>query len=102
MAVNTPAENMTDDRVQPMLLAQAKTRGAHDWSDRDVEPVIAGLLQELDFLRYFYEAAGDAFGPADSDVYRSINEDYEGVVPKGYSEDDVEEVWWAEGGHRRG
>lgn len=91
MAVNTPAENMTDDRVQPMLLAQAKTRGAYDWSDSDVEPVIAALLQELDFLRYFHDAAGDAFGPADSDVYAYINEDYDGVVPHGYSEGDEEE-----------
>lgn len=41
----------TDDRVRPLLLAQAHTRGAADWRDEDVEPVIARLLAERDALR---------------------------------------------------
>lgn len=85
------AVNMSDDRVLPLLLEQAATRDANDWNREDVEPVIATLLLELDFLRYFHDAAGEAFGPADSDVYASINEDYAGVIPKGYSEGDEDE-----------
>lgn len=27
---------------------------------------------ELEWLEYFYSAAGDAFGPAESDIYDSI------------------------------
>lgn len=34
------------------------------------------VLAELEYLRYFYGAAGDAFGPADSDVYYGIAEDF--------------------------
>lgn len=34
-------------------------------------------FNELDFLRFFYDAAGDAFGPADSDIYNSIRQDWE-------------------------
>jgi hypothetical protein len=39
---------------------------------------------ELKFLRYFYGAAGDAFGPADADVYQQIKDEYDGIVPEGY------------------
>lgn len=31
---------------------------------------------ELDFLRFFFDAAGSAFGPADSDIYFMIAEDW--------------------------
>lgn len=34
------------------------------------------VLAELQFLRYFYGAAGDAFGPADGDVHDGIVEMY--------------------------
>jgi hypothetical protein len=43
--------------------------------------------EELEFLRFFYEQAGHVFGPADDDVYRGINKEYEkqgGVVPREY------------------
>ena len=43
---------------------------------------------ELEFLRYFYSAAGDAFGPADSEVYDIIKENFvedTGLqLPEGY------------------
>ena len=38
----------TDDRVRPMLLAQAEYRHAFDWGYEDVEPVVATLLAERD------------------------------------------------------
>jgi hypothetical protein len=45
---------------------------------------------ELRFLRFFYSAAGGAFGPADAEIYRMIIEDFEdqtGVrVPEDYRE----------------
>ena len=44
------------------------------------------MEDELKFLRYFYEAAGEVFGPADSDVYRAIAEGYDGDLPDGYEE----------------
>lgn len=34
-------------------------------------------FNELDFLRFFYDKAGDAFGPADSDIYHGIREEWE-------------------------
>ncbi len=39
---------------------------------------------ELKFLRYFYNAAGEAFGPADTDIYAMIADDYDGELPPGY------------------
>ena len=46
---------------------------------------------ELTFLRFFYAAAGEAFGPADDDVYRCIHDDYEketgNRVPNDYRRD---------------
>lgn len=46
---------------------------------------------ELEFLRFFYEAAGPVFGPAEDDVYRGITEDFENEtgreVPKAYLRD---------------
>lgn len=44
-------------------------------------------LNELEFLRFFHSAAGDAFGPADSDVYAAINDEWVSdgnVLPEGY------------------
>lgn len=49
------------------------------------------VLAELRYLRYFRDAAGDAFGPADGDVYWSINEDYAkqfGPVPAAYANEE--------------
>lgn len=44
---------------------------------------------ELEFLRYFYDAAGDSFGPADGDIYRAIARDFEDetgkTLPSNYS-----------------
>jgi hypothetical protein len=31
---------------------------------------------ELEFLRYFYERARDGMGPADSEIYDMIKQDY--------------------------
>jgi hypothetical protein len=31
---------------------------------------------ELEFLKYFYSAAGDCFGPAESDVYEGIKQGF--------------------------
>lgn len=41
-------EELYDDRVRPLLLAQADKRGAADWCDEDAEQVIAALLAQLD------------------------------------------------------
>lgn len=45
-------------------------------------------MGELAFLRFFFEAAGEAFGPADHDVYCCIMRDYEyatdRLVPEEY------------------
>lgn len=44
--------------------------------------------QELEFLRYFYERARYAMGPADDDIYDMIKQDYVqaegGVLPEDY------------------
>lgn len=56
----------------------------------DVEVRVKELELEVDFLRYFYGAAGDVFGPAEDDVYEGIKEEYKesgGVVPPTYEED---------------
>lgn len=48
------------------------------------------VASELEFLRFFYDAAGNAFGPAESDVYQGIMNDFEAHgerVPEGYRED---------------
>lgn len=34
-------------------------------------------FNELEFLRFFYRKAGSAFGPADSDIYHNIREEWE-------------------------
>jgi len=43
---------------------------------------------ELEFLRFFYDAAGEAFGPADADIYYMIKEDFQVetgyALPEGY------------------
>jgi hypothetical protein len=47
--------------------------------------------RELEFLRYFYGAAGDVFGPADDDCYQGIKDDYErqgGKLPKTYKREE--------------
>jgi len=59
MTDTTPAaiDALIDDRVQPLLLAQANQRGAFDWNYGDVEPVIAELLARLDTLAAERDAA---------------------------------------------
>lgn len=46
---------------------------------------------ELKFLRYFYDRAGEAFGPADYEIYEMIKEDYVektgNELPEGYGEE---------------
>ena len=49
--------------------------------------VLTDEQQELDFLRHFYGVVGDYLGPADSDVYEAIKQEYvdEGNdLPEGY------------------
>jgi hypothetical protein len=49
---------------------------------------------ELEYLRYFYSAAGDSFGP-DDDIYDAIKRNFkkwEGkALPVGYSDPDSPE-----------
>lgn len=46
------------------------------------------VATELEFLQYFYSAAGDCFGPADADVYDAIKENFKRwkgkELPEGY------------------
>lgn len=45
------------------------------------------MQEELEWLRYFYKHARQGMGPADSEIYDSIREEYEasgGVVPAEY------------------
>jgi len=44
------------------------------------------LVEELDFLRYFFKVAD--FGPADDDVRMIIRENYDGPIPEGYGEEE--------------
>lgn len=50
---------------------------------------------ELKFLRYFYDVASDAMGPADDDIYYMIKSDFKAVyscaLPSGYYDADEEE-----------
>lgn len=46
--------------------------------------VFKELAKEVVFLRYFYKAAADGFGPASSDLYDMIRENYNGEIPEGY------------------
>jgi len=43
---------------------------------------------ELEFLQYFYSAAGDCFGPADSEIYDAIKRNFARwsgkSLPEGY------------------
>lgn len=43
------------------------------------------LIEELKYLRYFYDAIDSVVGS--DDVYDIINEEYEGVVPYQYRTD---------------
>ena len=51
---------------------------------------------ELEYLQYFYGRAGDAFGPAEDDVYTAIQKDFEAEtglkVPVEYKRYPDEEV----------
>jgi hypothetical protein len=43
--------------------------------------------EEVKFLRYFYDRASDARGPADMDIYDSIKQEFldsNGYLPVGY------------------
>jgi len=45
------------------------------------------IERELDFLRFFYDAAGDVFGCASDDVYDLIKQEYKDngdQLPEGY------------------
>lgn len=61
---------------------------------------------EIAFLRYFYEAAGDVFGPADADVYRGIMEAFEEDtvtrVPTDYREGVLPDIEYDEGVENNG
>ena len=46
----------------------------------------AAAQQELEYLRYFYQEAD--FGPADGDVRMIIRENYTGVIPEGYGDEE--------------
>lgn len=63
--------NATDDRVRPLLLAQAHHRHAKDWNYQDVEPVIATLLAERDEAKDGEKTARDLMQKA-YDVNRKI------------------------------
>jgi hypothetical protein len=43
---------------------------------------------ELEFLKYFYNAAGDSFGPEDSEIYEAIKQGFKKwkkkELPEGY------------------
>lgn len=54
------------------------------YSRLEVIKIAEAYEKELAFLRYFYAAAGDAFGPADSDIYQMIKDNYDGELPEGY------------------
>lgn len=72
--------------------------------ERDINQLLTNELEEFErmtkdqereikFLRYFYDAAGDVFGPADDDVYRAIAENYEqlyGTLPERYQPEEYE------------
>jgi hypothetical protein len=49
------------------------------------------MADELTFLRHFYHAAGEVFGPADADVYDALHQQYEAEtgnkVPSDYRTD---------------
>lgn len=45
------------------------------------------MNEELQFLRYFYDAVSSALGPADGDVYHAIKQEFldnNGYLPVGY------------------
>lgn len=49
------------------------------------------LLDELNWLRYFYDHARHGMGPADSDIYAMIKESYVdegGELPQQYREEE--------------
>ena len=47
------------------------------------------VATELEFLQYFYSAAGECFGPADQEIYDAIKENFvkwkKKGLPDGYS-----------------
>lgn len=50
--------------------------------------------KELEWLRYFYDVARHPFGPADSDIYQMIKDDFVaggGVLPEAYQPEIEEE-----------
>jgi hypothetical protein len=46
------------------------------------------IADEIEFLRYFYSAAGDCFGPADDAIYAAIKQNFvkykSKELPEGY------------------
>lgn len=56
-----------------------------------IKDYIKELEEELHWLRYFYSEARHAMGPADSDIYAGLKEDYinEGNnLPDGYKDEE--------------
>lgn len=53
--------------------------------------MIDDMIEELEFLRFFYERARYAMGPADDDIYQSIKDEFRDeydYLPKGYGRED--------------
>jgi len=83
-------ERISDERLHE--LREQHTRGQQSVDDIQTADV-AELLHELEFLRYFYDNAGEAMGPASDDCYYYIKEGYVengGVLPVGYRSEDWE------------
>lgn len=47
-------------------------------------PIVQEMIKELAYLRFFYDQAEYAFGPASDDLYYMIREAYDGEVPEAY------------------
>ena len=47
-------------------------------------PIVQEMIKELTYLRYFYQKAERAMGPASDDIYDWIKESFEGEIPEGY------------------
>jgi len=90
------AEIKPNHQVEEVRLDDAAHYLAMNQQQLDADGVIVGVSRqalnkvgnELHFLRYFYEQAGQAFGPADGDVHAGIVEMYEDrhgwQAPSGY------------------
>ena len=48
------------------------------------------IIDEIKYLRYFYEKVQDSLGPASDDVVDAINRRYTGLVPEKYKYEEEE------------